>query len=93
MDHYIANDNDATAAAKVVKPKMWKAVLNNMFSDLVLRGLLVDATFSTDNTTVAISTVNPDRFNTTFKYKRSGVVRVSDTTAEAGFNVGILTAN
>jgi hypothetical protein len=55
---------------------------------LVRRGLIVDAQFSKDNTTVELSGTNPDRLNTNFKYKRSGVARISSTTAEAGFNYG-----
>lgn len=93
VDHYIANDNDVTSASGVVKPKIWKAILADMAEDLVLRGLIVDAPFMVSSITVGISTVNPDRLQTFFRYKRSGVVRVSDTTVEAGFNTGTLIAN
>lgn len=93
LDHVIANDNDRVAATRVIKPKIWKAILSDMADELVLRGLIVDAAFMTESITVAINTVNPDRLQTFFRYKRSGVVRVSDTTVEAGFNVGTLIAN
>lgn len=92
LDHVIANDNDVVTATKVVKPKIWKGVLADYAKELVLRGLCVDAAFMIASITVAISTVNADRFGSFFRYKRSGVVRVSDTTAEAGVNVGTLTA-
>ena len=41
-------------------------------------------------TTVNISTTNPDRLETFFPYKRSGVARIASTTAQAGFNFGVL---
>ena len=56
--------------------------------DLSSRGLIVDTDFSTESTTVGISSTNPDRFETFFGYKRSGFGRVISTTAEAGFNFG-----
>ncbi|MBC7486081.1 MAG: hypothetical protein H7282_04960 [Cytophagaceae bacterium] len=89
-DHVIANDDDIVTASKVVKPKQWKQVLNNLFEELESRALIVDSGFSSASLTVSIGTVNPDRLETFFKYKRSGVVRISSTTAEAGFNTGSL---
>lgn len=90
----IANDADVVGPGiQVIKPKIWKAILAEMAENMVARGLWVDAQFTIDSISVSISTVNPDRFRTTFKYKRSGVVRQSDTDATAGFNVGTLVAN
>lgn len=91
VDHFIANDNDTVSAENVVKPKMWKQVLNGMADDLGKRGLIVDVPFMEDSITVIISSTNPDRFETFFKYKRSGFVRIASTTAQAGFNFGTLT--
>lgn len=88
VDHAIANDDDIVSAQNVVKPKQWKGVLISMYEDLENRALIVDSDFSTSNTSVNISTSNPDRFETLFKYKRTGFVRQSATTAEAGFNFG-----
>jgi phage tail sheath gpL-like len=88
VGHSISNDDDVVAADKVVKPKMWKGVLAKYFLSLVSRALIVDEAFSIDSCTVTISTVNPDRFETFFRYKRTGVVRIASTTAEAGFNFG-----
>ncbi len=90
VDHTIASDDDVVSAAKVVKPKMWKQVLNALADDLANRGLIVDADFMKNSIVVNVSTSNPDRFETYFKYKRSGFVRVASTTAEAGFNFGTL---
>lgn len=88
VDHAIANDDDTVSASKIVKPKMWKQVLDKYAEDLVTRGLIVDVTFMQDSIEVNISTTNPDRLETFFRYKRSGFTRIASTTAEAGFNFG-----
>lgn len=94
LNKVIAKDTDTVAAnIQVIKPKTWKAVLADMADQLVLRGLWVDAPFTVTSTIVQLSTVNPDRLNTSFKYKRSGYTRQADTTATAGFSLGTLTAN
>lgn len=90
VDHVIANDNDVVRSSKVVKPKQWKQILQSYAVDLVSRGLLVDAQFMQNSLQVGISTTNPDRLETFFRYKRSGVARITATTAEAGFNFGTL---
>jgi phage tail sheath gpL-like len=90
VDHSIANDNDVVSAAKVIKPKQWIQIVSKYSEDLVKRALIVDAQFLTDSLQVSISTTNPDRLETTFRYKRSGYVRIASTTAEAGFNFGTL---
>lgn len=92
VDHTIASDSDTVSAANVIKPKMWKSILNGMAKDLANRALIVDAPFMQDSITVNLSPSNPDRLETFFKYKRSGCVRVASTTAEAGFNFGVLTS-
>jgi hypothetical protein len=91
VDHVIANDDDIVSAANVVKPKMWKSEVSDLAEDLELRALIVDSAFMSESIEVNIGTTNPDRFETFFRYKRSGVARISSTTAEAGFNFGTLT--
>lgn len=93
LNRTIYNDTDVPGVDKFVQPKTWKAVLAKMAKDMVTRGLWVDAQFTIDSIQVSISSTNPDRFNTSFKYKRSGVVRQSSTDATAGFNVGTLQIN
>lgn len=88
VDHAIANDDDTVTVASVVKPKMWKALLDAYADELALRALIVDADFMQASITVAISGTNPDRLESFFKYKRSGYARISSTIAEAGFNFG-----
>ncbi len=88
IDHAIANDIDVVSANKVIKPKQWKAIIRAYADDLALRGLIADSAFMHESITVGISTTNPDRLETFFRYKRSGFARISSTTAEAGFNFG-----
>jgi phage tail sheath gpL-like len=88
VDHVIAEDNDTVSAAKVIKPKQWKSILFTMMDDLANRALITDVPFSQNSIEVSIGTTNPDRLETFFRIKRSGVVRISDTTAETGFNFG-----
>jgi len=88
IDHLIAKDTDTVTAPKVVKPKMWKQVLSTFAEDLTAQGIVVDTEFMQKSVTVDISTTNPDRLETFFRYKRSGYARIASTTAEAGFNFG-----
>jgi phage tail sheath gpL-like len=90
VDHAIANDSDTVSATKTVKPKQWKQVIDKYAESLSQRALIVDPGFMQDSITVGISQVNPDRLETFFRYKRSGVARISSTVAEAGFNFGTL---
>lgn len=88
VDHAIANDQDIVTAEKVIKPKQWKQRLNQLAIDLASDALIVDAEFMQESVEVAISSINPDRFETSFKYKRSGFARIAVTEATAGFNFG-----
>lgn len=88
VGHAILNDDDISSASSVVKPKQWKAILNAYADSLANRALIADTQFMKDSIEVNISSTNPDRFETFFKYKRSSVVRIASTDAEAGFNFG-----
>lgn len=90
VDHAIVNDDDTVVADKIIKPKIWKAVLDEYANDLSLRGLIVQPAFMQASITVSLSTSNPDRLETFFRYKRSGFTRIASTTAQAGFNFGTL---
>lgn len=87
-DHVIANDEDTVTASRVVKPKTWKAVVIKYAEELGRRALIADVAFMQDSVATTISTVNPDRLETTFSYKRTGTARIAATTATAGFNFG-----
>ena len=86
----IANDADTVSAVgtTLVKPKSWKQLLGGYFDDLVNRGIIVDAPFSKTSLAVSIDPTNPNRFNTSFRVKRSGVARISSTVSQTGFNFG-----
>jgi len=88
VDHVIARDEDNVTANKVLKPKNWKQVLFTYADELTSRALIVDPDFMKNSIEVGLSSVNPDRLETFFRYKRSGTVRVASTDAEAGFNFG-----
>lgn len=90
VDHAIVNDDDTVIATNIVKPRMWKSVLDDFATELSLLSLIVDPTFMQNSIVVNIGTTNPDRLETFFRYKRSGFARISSTTAEAGFNFGTL---
>ena len=76
-------------AEKIVKPKMWTAVVDQYGEDLVKRALTTDADFMSESILVELGTSNPNRLETSFGYKRSGTVRIGSTTVEAGFNFGV----
>lgn len=90
VDKAIANNSDIVGVAGVIKPKQWIGIINSYADDLEFRALIVDSEFMKASITVEISSSNPDRFETFYRYKRSGVARISSTTAEAGFNFGTL---
>lgn len=88
IGHTLVPDGTVVSATKTISPAQWKGILYKMFEDLTDRGLIADADFSKESLTVAISSTNPDRFETFFRYKRTGIARICSTTAEAGFYYG-----
>ena len=88
VDKVIANDEEIIKTGRFIKPKQWKAVISEYALDLALRGLVADTDFMIASIVVGLSTTNPDRLETKFSYKRTGVARISSTTATAGFNFG-----
>lgn len=84
-DHVIIGDTQVTGVAKAIKPKEWKAVLFEFFEDLSERALINDPTFSKNSLQVQIDTDNPNRINSFFRYKRTGIARIESTDVEAGF--------
>tara|TARA_R110001632_G_scaffold89055_7_gene192194 strand:+ start:522 stop:2048 length:1527 start_codon:yes stop_codon:yes gene_type:complete len=88
VDKTILNDDDISSAQDIVKPKTWNSTVNSYADDLANRALIADAQFMKDSIVVSIGASNPDRLETFFRYKRSGVARIASTTAEAGFNFG-----
>jgi len=89
INHTLVPDGTVVSAPSVISPAQWKGILHAMFDDLADRGLIADAEFSKNSLQVAISSTNPDRFDTFFRYKRTGIARICSTTAEAGFYYGV----
>ena len=81
-------DTTSTTSPNVIKPKDWKQQLISLANDLVNRALVADAKFMINSIQVQIDSTNPDRFDTFFEYQRTGIARISSTTAEAGFYFG-----
>lgn len=88
VDHAIANNDDIVDVDKVIKPKQWKQIVDAYASELGRRALIADVPFMQDSIQVGLSATNPDRLETFFKYKRTGIARIGSTTVEAGFNFG-----
>jgi len=84
-DKVLIMDNQVTNVSGAIKPKEWKATCFDYFEDLGERALINDPQFSKDGLLVQISTINPDRFETSFPYKRTGIARIESTDAVAGF--------
>lgn len=84
-DHVLVEDGQSTDAAKSVKPKQWAAVLYDFFTDLAERAIIRDPDFSKNSLRVEANEDNPDRFDTFFRYRRTGVARIQSTDVEAGF--------
>ena len=88
VDKTLLEDNQSTTQSDTVKPKQWRAVLEQLFQDLALRAIIAEPEFSLASLQVSISTTNPNRLETFFRYKRTGIVKIGSTTVEAGFNFG-----
>ena len=81
----IVSDSQLVTVGDCIKPNEWKALVSDMFDQLAQSGLINEPEFSKQSVVVNISTINPNRFETTFSYKRTGTVRISSTTATVGF--------
>jgi len=84
-DKALVRDDQTIGVSGVIKPKEWKSVVFDLFDDLAEKALINDPSFSKDSLRVQISTTNPNRFETAFRYKRTGIARIESTDAEAGF--------
>ena len=84
----IAADGDDVQVDGVIKPKDWRQIVNSLADECAEASLIAQPDFWKASIRVGISTTNPDRLETFFKYKRTGTARIIATTAEAGFNFG-----
>ena len=90
IDHAIATDIDTVSVGNVIKPKQWKSIVRAYALDLANRSLIADAVFMQESILVGLGVSNPDRLETSFRYKRRNYARIVSTTVEAGFNFGEL---
>ena len=88
LDKQIANDDDTVTATDVIKPKELKGLYDQYAVSQGKKGLIADVGFMQDSIVVGISPTNPNRLNSAYSYKRSGVAIVVNTDATAGFNFG-----
>lgn len=88
VDKTLADDDAVITVDEVIKPKQWKGILLEYADDLEKRALSASSEFMSDSLEANISSVNPDRFETEFSYKRTGIARILATSAKAGFNYG-----
>jgi len=84
-DKTLVSDNQVTTVSGCIKPREWKGIVYDMFDDLAEKALINDPGFAKASLIVQISSTNPNRFETLFKYKRTGIARIESTTAVAGF--------
>lgn len=85
----LANDTDVVDSdAPVIKPKDWLAIILDMARVLIQKGWMSDYDYTKENSSAAISSLNPNRMDTTFYYKLTGVVRIMAGTVCKSFNVG-----
>jgi phage tail sheath gpL-like len=84
-DKTLVRDEQSIDVDGCIKPKEWKSIVFDLFDDVAQKALINDPSFSKSSLVVSISTTNPNRFETAFKYKRTGIARIESTTASAGF--------
>ena len=84
-DKVLIKDDQITDSKNAIKPKEWKAILFDFFDSLGMAALINDPKFSKESLQVVVSETNPNRFETFFRYKRTGIARIESTTVEAGF--------
>lgn len=84
-DKALVQDNQQVDVDGCVKPREWKGTVGTLFEELAQIALVKEPDFSKSGLQVQISETNPNRFETAFPYKRTGIARIESTTATAGF--------
>ena len=85
QDKTLVADGQIVDVDGCIKPSEWKGLVYELFDNIAEKALINEPEFSKSSMVVQISTLNPNRFETTFKYKRTGIARIESTTASAGF--------
>lgn len=89
LDKTIVASDQFVRQKDTVKPEEWAGVVYGYADDLAERAIISDPQFMKGSVQVGVSDTNPDRFETSFSYKRTGFVRIASTTATAGFAFGV----
>ena len=84
-DKTLVADDQIVDVDGCIKPSEWKGIVYDLFDGEAEKALINDPSFSKASLRVQISTTNPNRFETAFSYKRTGIARIESTTATAGF--------
>ena len=84
-DKTLVTDGQVVDVDGCIKPSQWKGIVFDLFDSEAKKALINEPEFSKSSLTVQISATNPNRFETAFKYKRTGIARIESTTASAGF--------
>lgn len=84
-DKVLIADGQVASVSNVIRPSDWKATIFAYFDELAQNALLNDPKFSKASLQVQVSPNNPNRFETTFNYKRTGIARIESTDVYAGF--------
>lgn len=85
MDKTLVEDDQIVNVDNAIKPVEWKGIVYDMFDNLASDAMIKSPDFSKKSLKVKVSTINNNRFETTFDFKTTGTVRISSTTATAGF--------
>jgi len=84
-DKVIILDDQITTSTNAIKVKEWKSVLGTLFDTLASQALIYDVDFSKSTLQVERDSVNKNRINTNFRYRRTAIARIVSTDAEGNF--------
>ena len=84
-DHTIVDDGQVADVRRTINPQRWQAIIFDYAEDLGERALIRDVQFTKDNVRVQRNQTNPDRFDSNWRYRRTGTVRIASTDVAAGF--------
>lgn len=84
-DHVLIQDDQLTDVPKAIKPIEWKSVLIEYFRELTARGLIKNSEFSENSLRVEINANNPNRLDTSFSDRKTGIARILSTDVTTGF--------
>lgn len=84
-DKTLIPDDQVTEVSDTIKPKDWKSIIYGLADELASLALITNPDFMKETLRVEINDNNPNRFEATFDYSRSGLARIVSTNVRAGF--------